>query len=122
MTSVSDRLRPVPDALSTEAQVIATVEAVVQGVSSHAGQDLVANLANAGLLAISIPAEFGGADISNVAVAEAVGRLSSWSAEAGARLIDHFTALELLRNAGTTEQRRAIYNRVDAGRSICGGL
>ncbi len=115
MKSASDRLRPVPATLPTEGQVLAVVESIVLRPVSD-GQDMAAaTLAKSGLLAISIPAIFGGADISNVVVAEAISRLSTWSMRTAELFVHHLIALELLRTSGTTEQRRAVYSRVALG-------
>ena len=114
MSSIPDRLRPVPARLATESQVIAIVEDFVEQAPLQAS-DIPSALAKTGILAISIPAEFGGADISNAVVAEAVGKLSAWDPLVAAGLIGHLTALELIRSAGTTEQRRVIYGRVMLG-------
>lgn len=81
--------------------------------SSHL--DPMSNLPTSGLLAMSIPASFGGADISNLVVAETVSRLVAWNAEAAERLVRHLVALELVRTSGSTEQRKAIYGRVELG-------
>ncbi|EHS53003.1 acyl-CoA dehydrogenase domain-containing protein [Rhizobium sp. PDO1-076] len=115
MKSASDRLRPVPAKLPTEGQVLAVVESIVLRPVSD-GQDMAAaTLAKSGLLAISIPAIFGGADISNVVVAEAISRLSTWNMRTAELFVHHLIALELLRTSGTTEQRRAVYSRVALG-------
>lgn len=59
MTSTPDRLRPVPATLSTEGHVLAAVEAFVQ--TQPAGmRDVLPAVSATGLLAISIPAAFGG--------------------------------------------------------------
>lgn len=114
MTSVSDRLRPVPPIFSTEGQVLAATESIVQRPRSD-GQDIARSLAQSGLLAISIPTAFDGADISNMVVAEATSRLAMWNRSAAELFVHHLAALELLRTSGTTEQRRAVYSRVAVG-------
>ncbi|MCM2475047.1 hypothetical protein HGO38_16325 [Rhizobium sp. CG5] len=48
-----------------------------------------------GLLAMSIPASFGGADISNLIVAETVSRLVTWNTAAAERLLRYLVALDL---------------------------
>lgn len=117
MTSVSERLRPVPPILSTEGQVLGATESIVQRPASD-GQEIARILAQSGLLAISIPAAFDGADISNIVVAEAISRLSIWNRRAAELFVLHLTALELLRTSGTTEQRRAVYSRVIVGEAF----
>lgn len=114
MTLASDRLRPIPATLPTEGQVLAAVESIVQSPVSH-GQNMAAAVVQSGLLAISIPAAFDGADISNIVVAEAISRLAIWDKRTAELLVQHLTALELLRNSGTDEQRRAVYSRILLG-------
>ncbi len=114
MTSAADRLRPVPAALSTEGEVIAALEAIIHGPCSDV-RATTAALVTSGLLAVSIPATFGGADISNAVVADAASRLSAWHAKTAELFVRHLVALELLRTSGTTEQRRAVYSRVVLG-------
>ncbi|RCW22541.1 acyl-CoA dehydrogenase-like protein [Ciceribacter lividus] len=72
-------------------------------------------LARSGLLAISVPAELGGIDVSNVVLAEIVSAFARASAEAATALTAHFAALELLRGGGTEDQRRAVFDRARQG-------
>jgi len=114
MLSMSDRLRPVPQALTREADVVAALDRLGQ-TPDGGSPDQASLLPASGLLAMSIPESFGGADISNLVVAEAVSRLMAWNAAAADRLIQHLVALELVRTSGSTEQRKAIYGRVVLG-------
>jgi hypothetical protein len=114
VVSTADRLRPVPVALTREADVLAALDRLGPSATSH-NPDQVSHLPMSGLLAMSIPASFGGADISNLIVAEAVSRLTTWNAEAAEKLLRHLVALELVRTSGSAEQRKAIYGRVVLG-------
>ena len=114
VVSTADRLRPVPVALTREADVLAALDRLGPSATSH-NLDQVSSLPTSGLLAMSIPASFGGADISNLIVAEAVSRLAIWDAEAAEQLLRHLVALELVRTSGSAEQRKAIYGRVVLG-------
>lgn len=114
MVSMSDRLRPVPPALTREADVVAALDRLGQAPASGS-PDQASLLPASGLLAMSIPESFGGADISNLVVAEALSRVMAWNAAAAERLLRHLVALELVRTSGSTEQRRAIYGRVVLG-------
>ncbi|CAN7526036.1 acyl-CoA dehydrogenase family protein [Pararhizobium sp. LjRoot235] len=71
---------------------------------------MIGVLAKSGLLAISIPAEFRGADISNAVVADTA---ADYRLGIPRRPIV-WSNISLL-NTGTTEQRRAIYSRVMLG-------
>jgi len=114
VVSTADRLRPVPVALTREADVLAALDRLGPSATSH-NLDQVSGLPMSGLLAMSIPASFGGADISNLIVAEAVSRLTTWDTEAAEKLLRHLVALELVRTSGSAEQRKAIYGRVVLG-------
>jgi hypothetical protein len=114
MLSRPDRIRPVPDVVATEIDVIHVVDAIVLR-SSDETPDKAGVLSKSGLLAISLPAAFGGADISNAVVADAVSRLAAWHLETAQLFIRHLTCLELLRTCGTVEQRRLIYSRIGLG-------
>ncbi len=114
MVSMTDRLRPVPPALTREADVVAVLDRLGHGPAGGS-PDHASLLPASGLLAMSIPESFGGADISNLVVAEALSRVMAWNAAAAERLLRHLVALELLRTSGSTEQRRAIYGRVVLG-------
>jgi hypothetical protein len=114
VVSTADRLRPVPVALTREADVLAVLDRLGPSATGH-NPDQASNLPTSGLLAMSIPVSFGGADISNLIVAEAVSRLATWDAEAAEKLLRHLVALELVRTSGSAEQRKAIYGRVVLG-------
>lgn len=114
MVSTSDRLRPVPLALTREGDVVAALDRL-EALAASGNLDQSSVLAASGLLAMSIPASFGGADISNLIVAEAVSRIATWSTTVAERLLGHLVALEMIRTSGSTEQRKAIYARVVLG-------
>ena len=114
MVSTSDRLRPVPLALTREGDVVSALDRL-EALATSGNLDQSSALPASGLLAMSIPASFGGADISNLIVAEAVSRIATWSTTVAERLLGHLVALEMIRTSGSTEQRKAIYARVVLG-------
>ncbi|WP_284759620.1 acyl-CoA dehydrogenase family protein [Agrobacterium sp. fls2-241-TYG-188a] len=114
MVPTSDRLRPVPLALTREGDVVAALDRL-EALAASGNLDQSSVLPASGLLAMSIPASFGGADISNLIVAEAVSRIATWSTAVAERLLGHLVALEMIRTSGSTEQRKAIYARVVLG-------
>ncbi len=114
MLSRPDRIRPVPEVVATEIDVAHVANAITSR-SPEESPDKAGLLSKSGLLAISLPAAFGGADISNSVVADAVSRLAAWHLETAQLFIRHLTCLELLRTCGTVEQRRLIYSRVGLG-------
>ncbi|MCI9866883.1 acyl-CoA dehydrogenase family protein [Rhizobium skierniewicense] len=114
MVPISDRLRPVPLALTREGDVVAALDRL-EALATSGNLDHSSVLPASGLLAMSIPASFGGADISNLIVAEAVSRIATLSTNVAERLLGHLVALEMIRTSGSTEQRKAIYARVVLG-------
>nr|WP_284739369.1 acyl-CoA dehydrogenase family protein [Rhizobium sp. CG5] len=78
------------------------------------------DLVQSGLFAISIPVDFGGLDISNALMAEAVSIIAATSPESATALAGHFSTLEAIRNTGSQEQRRAIFARVACGECFSG--
>ena len=72
-------------------------------------------LSRSGLLAISVPPEYGGADVSNAVLAEVTAILSQADASIGQIPQNHFYILEALRADGSEEQKRFFYERALAG-------
>ncbi|MCD7109354.1 SfnB family sulfur acquisition oxidoreductase [Rhizobium sp. DKSPLA3] len=78
----------------------------------HAEMD---RLAASGLLAITVPADFGGIDVSNAVLAEVTAILSEADGSIGQIPQNHFYILEALRHDGTDDQKRFYYGRALAG-------
>lgn len=72
-------------------------------------------LSASGLLAITVPAEFGGIDVSNAVLAEVTAILSEADSSIGQIPQNHFYILEALRHDGGEEQKRFYYGRALAG-------
>ena len=72
-------------------------------------------LAASGLLAITVPAEYGGIDVSNAVLAEVTAILSQADGSIGQIPQNHFYILEALRHDGTEDQKRFYYGRALAG-------
>ncbi|MFD4357923.1 acyl-CoA dehydrogenase family protein [Nocardia sp. NPDC058518] len=75
-------------------------------------------LSASGLLAITVPAEFGGADLPPSVVAEVVRILAAADPNIAQVPHSHFVYLNLLRLAGTRAQRRDYFGKVLAGARI----
>lgn len=75
-------------------------------------------LSASGLLAITVPAEFGGADLPPSAVAEVVRILAAADPNIAQIPHSHFVYLNLLRLAGSRAQQREYFTRVLAGARI----
>ncbi|MFK0333464.1 SfnB family sulfur acquisition oxidoreductase [Rhizobium sp. NPDC090275] len=72
-------------------------------------------LSRAGLLAITVPHEYGGIDVSNSVLAEVIAMLAEADASVGQIPQNHFYILEALRTDGTEEQKRFFFARALAG-------
>jgi SfnB family sulfur acquisition oxidoreductase len=72
-------------------------------------------LAMSGLLAITVPEEFGGIDVSNSVLAEVTAILSEADSSIGQIPQNHFYILEALRLDGSEGQKAFFYERVLAG-------
>jgi len=72
-------------------------------------------LSRAGLLAITVPHEYGGIDVSNSVLAEVTAILAEADASIGQIPQNHFYILEALRTDGTEEQKRFFFARALSG-------
>ncbi|MFS2151946.1 SfnB family sulfur acquisition oxidoreductase [Rhizobium sp. Rhizsp42] len=72
-------------------------------------------LSRAGLLAITVPHEYGGIDVSNSVLAEVTAILAEADASIGQIPQNHFYILEALRTDGTEEQKQFFFARALAG-------
>lgn len=79
-------------------------------------------LSDAGLLAITVPKAYGGAEVSAGALAEVIAVLSQADGSIGQIPQNHFFMLEALRLEGSEEQKRFFYGRVLAGERIGNAL
>lgn len=77
--------------------------------------DELDEIARSGLLAITVPAEYGGLDVSNAVLAEVTAILSEADASIGQIPQNHFYILEALRVDGSEEQKRYFFGRALAG-------
>ena len=68
-----------------------------------------------GLWAITVPKEYGGADVSSYTVAQIIALISGVDGSIGQIPQNHFYALEVLRNTGTEEQKLKLYSEVLQG-------
>ena len=68
-----------------------------------------------GLWAITVPKEFGGADVSSYTVAQIIALMSGVDGSIGQIPQNHFYALEVLRNTGTQLQKQKLYQEVLQG-------
>ena len=69
-------------------------------------------LSESGLLAITVPKEFGGAGVSNVTLARVAAIIAAADGSLGQIPQNHFYMVEALRLAGSEEQKRHYFRRV----------
>lgn len=72
-------------------------------------------LAASGLLAITVPREYGGAGVSTTTLAKVIARLAQADGSLGQIPQNHFYALEVLRVNGTQEQQARLFAEALAG-------
>ncbi|MGY5778353.1 SfnB family sulfur acquisition oxidoreductase [Rhizobium sp. LEGMi135b] len=72
-------------------------------------------LAQSGLLAVTVPEEYGGLDVSNAALAEITAILAEADGSIGQIPQNHFYILEALRVDGSDDQKRYFFGRALAG-------
>jgi SfnB family sulfur acquisition oxidoreductase len=121
---MTDHIRPVAVRLQTEAEALAAARQLAKDFSAKAAdrdasrllpfEELDA-LSLSGLLAITVPAEYGGLDVSNTVLAEVTAILAEGDASIGQVPQNHFYILEALRNDGSEEQKTFFFGRALAG-------
>ncbi|NSX92427.1 acyl-CoA dehydrogenase family protein [Agrobacterium tumefaciens] len=118
VTPLGERIRFVPPRLGADGDVLTVARAIAEQCPFENAGQVHARIARSGLLALSVPNELGGADITNDILAQALSIIAVASAGAARDLIEHFTALEFIRNAGSEEQRAALFARLDLGETF----
>jgi SfnB family sulfur acquisition oxidoreductase len=121
---IIDHIRPVAARLQTEADALGAARQLAREFSAKAAdrdagrllpfEELDA-LSFSGLLAITVPAEYGGLDVSNTVLAEVTAILAEGDASIGQVPQNHFYILEALRNDGSEEQKKFFFGRALAG-------
>ncbi|MGO7751334.1 SfnB family sulfur acquisition oxidoreductase [Rhizobium ruizarguesonis] len=120
----ADQIRPVAARIGSDEEAIATARRLAAQFAARAAErdadrilpfselDL---LAQSGLLAITVPSQYGGLDVSNAVLAEITAILSEADGSIGQIPQNHFYILEALRTDGGEEQQRYFFGRVLAG-------
>jgi len=120
----ADQIRPVAARIGSDEEAIATARRLAAQFAANAAErdanrilpfaelDL---LAQSGLLAITVPSQYGGLDVSNAVLAEITAILSEADGSIGQIPQNHFYILEALRTDGSEEQQRYFFGRVLAG-------
>ncbi|MGW5920115.1 acyl-CoA dehydrogenase family protein [Nocardia fluminea] len=104
--------------IATELAEVFAAGAVERDHARRLPHEELDQLSASGLLAITVPAEFGGADLPPSVVAEVVRILAAADPNIAQVPHSHFVYLNLLRLAGTRAQRSDYFGKVLAGARI----
>ncbi len=127
MTTVlrqQDQIRPVAAHIASDEEALETARRLAaQFAVTAAARDAERRLpfaeldavAQSGLLAIAVPAQYGGLDVSNAVLAEVTAILAEADGSIGQIPQNHFYILEALRTDGSEEQKRYFFGRALAG-------
>ncbi|WP_027997348.1 SfnB family sulfur acquisition oxidoreductase [Sinorhizobium arboris] len=124
ISQFAGKSRPVPHRIESEEEALAVAREFAFRFAERASErdlervlphDELDQLAQSGLLAISIPSEYEGIDVSNVVLAEVTAILSEADSSIGQIPQGHFCALEALRQHATEEQKQFFFGRAMAG-------
>lgn len=127
MTTVlrqQDQIRPVAARIASDEEALETARRLArQFAATAATRDAerrlpfaeLDTLAQSGLLAIAVPAQYGGLDVSNAVLAEVTAILAEADGSIGQIPQNHFYILEALRTDGSEEQKRYFFGRALAG-------
>lgn len=116
-----DQPLPITRRIVADAQALAAAVAVRDRIGAGAAardrerrlprRELDA-LTETGLLAITVPDSFGGADVSHGTLAEVIALLAEGDASIGQIPQNHFATLETLRHVATEDQQRELFSLV----------
>lgn len=118
VTPLGERLRFVPPRLGADIDVLTVARTIAENCAVESPGQIHARIARSGLLALSVPTELGGTDITNDVLSQALAIISAADAAVAHDLVEHFTALEFIRNAGSEDQRKALFARLDLGETF----
>jgi SfnB family sulfur acquisition oxidoreductase len=113
--------------IGSDEEAVARAEAVLESIAAGASDRdrerrlpvaAIELLSAEGLLAITVPPEFGGAGVSAETLARVVSLLASADPNVAQIPQSHFVYLELVRQLGTREQQELLFGEVLAGRRL----
>jgi SfnB family sulfur acquisition oxidoreductase len=118
------RIRDDAQAIAAAQEVAATLAegAVVRDRERILPYDEMEMVSEAGLLAITVPRRYGGAEVKAHTVARVIAALSGADGSIGQIPQNHFFMLEALRLQGTEDQKRFFYDRVLGGERLGNAL
>jgi SfnB family sulfur acquisition oxidoreductase len=113
--------------IGSDEEAVARTEAVLEQIAAGASERdrerrlpvaAIELLSAEGLLAITVPAEFGGAGVCAETLARVLSLLASADPNVAQIPQSHFVYLELVRQLGTSLQQELLYGEVLAGRRL----
>jgi SfnB family sulfur acquisition oxidoreductase len=113
--------------IGSDEEALARAEAVLERIAAGASERdrerrlpvaAIELLSAEGLLAITVPAEFGGAGVSAETLAQVLSLLASADPNVAQIPQSHFVYLELVRQLGTSAQQELLFGEVLAGRRL----
>jgi SfnB family sulfur acquisition oxidoreductase len=113
--------------IGSDEEALARTAAVLERVAAGASErdrerrlpvEAIELLSAEGLLAITVPAEFGGADVCAETLARVLSLLASADPNVAQIPQSHFVYLELVRQLGTSAQQQLLFGEVLAGRRL----
>ena len=119
-----NQMLPIVRRIASEAQALAVAAALRDRIAEGAAMrdrdrvlpvPEIEALTEAGLWAITVPARFGGADVSHATLAEVVALLAEGDASIAHIPQNHFATLETLRHIASEEQQREFFSSVLRG-------
>ncbi|WEX73793.1 SfnB family sulfur acquisition oxidoreductase [Sinorhizobium numidicum] len=131
VSQFAEKPRPMAHRIESEEEALSVATQLAAQVAARASErDLervlpyeeLDQLAQSGLLAISIPSEYEGIDVSNAVLAEVTAILSEADSSIGQIPQSHFYILEALRQDGTEEQKKFFFARALAGDRFANAL
>jgi SfnB family sulfur acquisition oxidoreductase len=123
--------RPAAHRIATEDEAIRTARELAERFAQTASQrdaerilpfEELDRLSSSGLLAITVPKDFGGLGISNAVLAEITAIISEADGSLGQIPQNHFYILEALRTDGSEDQKKTFFAEALAGRRFGNAL
>lgn len=110
--------------IQTDAEALEIAKALAEQFKANAIQrdanrilpfEEVEAYSQSGLWAITVPKQYGGADVSSLTLAKIIALISGVDGSLGQIPQNHFYALEILRNTGSEQQKKKLYAEVLKG-------
>lgn len=124
LSQSKDQLLAQAHIIQSDAEALEIAHALAEQFKSNAVQrdaqrilpfQEIETYSQSGLWAITVPKQYGGAEVSSLTVAKIIALMSGVDGSIGQIPQNHFYALEVLRNTGTEQQKQKLYAEVLKG-------